>query len=456
MELNDKSINYFDQNFEKAKNELVDFLKIPSVSTDPSHVDDINRAASYLVKKLEFLGFTYVNAYPTQRHPIVYGELMSAGEDSPTLLIYGHYDVQPPDPLNEWNSDPFNPTFTGDYLIARGSSDMKGQIMATIIALESVLNSASLNLNIKFVIEGEEEIGSPSLDDFLESHKKMLKADMVLNTDAGMISADKPTLVYGLRGLAYFELRVFGPSHDLHSGLFGGAIANPALVLSKLLTGLHNEQGRVTLPGFYDRVRQLTAADRKRISDLKIEDSHYLELTGVPKLFGESGYSVLERIGARPTLDVNGMYSGFIGDGSKTIIPAYAKAKISCRLVPEQDPEEVFESMEKYCQQYMPDTVTYELIKMSGAPAYLADNAPGMKNLVKAFEDVWQTKVAYKREGGSVPVATSMKKILGVDSLLTGFGLPDDLIHSPNERLHLPTWIKGIQSLILFLQSFNK
>ncbi|MEL7659052.1 MAG: M20/M25/M40 family metallo-hydrolase, partial [Bacillota bacterium] len=307
----------------------------------------------------------------------------------------------------------------------------------------------------KFILEGEEEIGSPSLDAFLETHKELLKADFVLNLDAGMISPDKPTIVVGLRGLSFFELRVFGPKHDLHSGLFGGVIANPVHIISQVISDLHDENGKVTLPKFYDHVRPLTSSDRKKIAALGIPDSRYLELTGVPKLHGEKGFTPLERVGARPTLDVNGIYAGFIGEGSKTIIPAYAKAKISCRLVPDQDPEEVYESFAAFCKMNIPDTVTYEIIKMSGAPAYLVENAPGMENLVQAFETVWQTKVSYKREGGSVPVATSMKNILGIDSLLTGFGLPDDQIHSPNERLHLPTWKRGIHALIVFLLSFS-
>jgi acetylornithine deacetylase/succinyl-diaminopimelate desuccinylase-like protein len=449
------SLNYFDLSFDNFLNELKNFLQIPSVSTNPDHAEDIQTAATFLVQKLQSLGFQNVKAYQTDRHPIVYGEWLNAGHAAPTLLIYGHYDVQPPDPLDEWQSGPFDPVVKDDYLIARGASDMKGQIMAAIFSLESVLKTSELPLNIKFILEGEEEIGSPSLDAFLETHKELLKADFVLNLDAGMISPDKPTIVVGLRGLSFFELRVFGPKHDLHSGLFGGVIANPVHIISQVISDLHDENGKVTLPKFYDHVRPLTSSDREKIAALGIPDSRYLELTGVPKLHGEKGFTPLERVGARPTLDVNGIYAGFIGEGSKTIIPAYAKAKISCRLVPDQDPEEVYESFAAFCKMNIPDTVTYEIIKMSGAPAYLVENAPGMENLVQAFETVWQTKVSYKREGGSVPVATSMKNILGIDSLLTGFGLPDDQIHSPNERLHLPTWKRGIHALIVFLLSFS-
>lgn len=450
------TIKHFNLNYENFLIELKDFLEIPSVSNDPEHNVAIQKAASYLVTKLNSLGFQNAQAFQTERHPIVFAEMLNAGNEAPTLLIYGHYDVQPPDPLDEWHSGPFEPIIKDDYLVARGASDMKGQIMACVIAIESILKTSQLPINIKFLLEGEEEIGSPSLDSFMEAHKEMLRADFVLNPDAGMISPDKPTIVYGLRGMAYVELRIIGPKHDLHSGLFGGVVANPALVLSEFLSKLHDEQWRVTLPGFYDYVRVLTAEDKEKIASTGVTEQDYLDLTGVPKLYGESGFTPLERVGARPTLDVNGIYSGFIGDGSKTIIPAYAKAKISCRLVPDQDPDKVYKAFEAFCKMHIPDTVTYEIINMHGAPAYLAENAPGTKNLVDAYKTVWKTDVAYKREGGSVPVATSMKNILGVDSILTGFGLPDDQIHSPNERLHLPTWKRGIESLIIFLLSFDK
>lgn len=456
MKPDNESITYFESNYDSLFTEFQQFLRLPSISTDSEHVEDIQKAANFLVKKLTSLGFDNVEAYQTNRHPIVFGEWLKASATAPILLIYGHYDVQPPDPLQEWQTEPFSPTSRGEHLYARGASDMKGQIMASIIAVESVLRTTNLPLNVKFLLEGEEEIGSPSLEAFMETHKSMLKANFVLNPDAGMVSPDRPTIVYGLRGMSYFELRINGPKADLHSGQFGGVVDNPAHVLSKIIAGLHDEAGKVTLPGFYHRVRPLSDTDREKISALNIPDARYLHLTGVPKLYGEAGFSALERIGARPTLDVNGIYSGFIGEGGKTIIPAYAKAKISCRLVPDQDPDEIFESFKQYAKIHVPETVTYKIIKISGAPAYLTDNAPGMDHLINAFEAIWETKVVFKREGGSIPVATSMKNVLGIDSLLTGFGLPDDQIHSPNERLHLPTWQRGIKALILFLQSFSE
>ena len=455
MNIKDKALDYFQTNYNRFLTEYIEFLKIPSVSTDPAHTEDISAAATFLVKKLEKLGFTSVKAHKTILHPIVLGEYLCEDSSAPTILVYGHYDVQPPDPLNEWTSEPFNPTLRDDYIYARGASDMKGQILASIYALESILKGGRLPVNVKFILEGEEEIGSPSLITFLTENKDFLKADMVLNPDAGMIAKDRPTIVVGLRGLAYFELVVYGPKADLHSGQFGGIVENPAHVLSKIISKLHDNNGKVSIPGFYDRVRPLSDDDREKINSLNISDERYKQLTGVPNLYGEAGFTPIERAGARPTLDVNGLYSGFIGDGAKTIIPAYAKAKISCRLVPDQDPEEIHNLFSKYVESIIPNTVRYEIIKHSGAPAYLGSEAPGLDNLSKALEDTWGEKVVYKREGGSIPVATWMKNILGVDSILFGFGLPDDQIHSPNERQHIPTWKKGVEALISFFLSFT-
>jgi acetylornithine deacetylase/succinyl-diaminopimelate desuccinylase-like protein len=435
--------------------ELIKFLQIPSVSNADNHKADILKAAAFLIKKLEQIGFNDVKAYPTALHPIIYGEFI-VDPEVPTILIYGHYDVQPPDPLDEWHSPPFEPFIQGDYLHARGASDMKGQIWAIISSLQSILKIGELNINIKFLLEGEEEIGSPSLNTFLEDHKARLTCDMVLNPDSGMIGPDKPTIVYGLRGLAYFELRIFGAKADLHSGSFGGVIPNPANVLSKLIAGMHDENGRISLPGFYDNVRNISDNERTSLMKLGMNEPFYLRISGAKGLSGEKGYLPVERTGARPTLDVNGLYSGFIEKGAKTIIPAYATAKISCRLVPDQDPVHIHKSLRSYLEQRVPSYVSWELNFMSGAPAYInEDHTPGLENLRKALQDTWKSEVVLKREGGSIPVATSMKKILGVDSIITGFGLPDDQIHSPNERLHLPTHKKGIEALIRFFISFN-
>lgn len=451
-----QAINYFHDNQKQLTEFYFDLVRIPSVSTDPDHRDDMLKAANFLSAYLEKLGFDRVEIFPTQMHPILFAEKKSANPDAKTLLIYGHYDVQPVDPLNEWKSDPFQPEIRDEYVFARGASDMKGQVMASLLALESVLNTGDLPINIKYLLEGEEEIGSPSLDGFIENNTDLLSCDMILNPDAGMVGKDQPTLVYGLRGMTYFEVRVDGPKADLHSGLWGGNVANPANVLSQIIAKLHNADGSVAIPGFYDRVPALSEDDTLRISTNKLSEESIIEMTGSPAVYGETGYTPVERQGTRPTLDVNGLYAGFIGEGAKTIIPAYAKAKISCRLVPNQDPMEIFNLAKDYILSIAPDTVRTKVFLHSAGPAYLADNAPGAQNLVKAMSAVWQAPVIYKREGGSIPVATVMQRQLGVKSLLTGFGLPDDAIHSPNERMHMPTWLKGIETLIRFYLSFGE
>lgn len=452
----DKAINYFHINQKQLTEAYLNLLRIPSISTNPDHKADMVKAAEYLSKTLAELGFERVEIFQTKMHPILFAEKRSSDPEAKTLLIYGHYDVQPVDPLDEWKSDPFQPEFRGENVYARGASDMKGQVMASILALESVVKTSELPINIKYLLEGEEEIGSPSLDKFIIDNADMLSCDMILNPDAGMVGMNQPTLVYGLRGMTYFEVRVDGPKADLHSGLWGGNVANPATVLSEIIAKLHNPDGSVAIPGFYDRVVPLTDDERKQIAANKTSDQAFLDITGSPALYGEEDYTPLERQGARPTLDVNGFYSGFIGDGAKTIIPAYAKAKISCRLVPDQDPMEIYNLAKNYILSIAPDTVRTKIFLHSAGPAYLANDAPGAENLVEAFREVWNAPVTFKREGGSIPVATVMLQELGVKSLLTGFGLPDDGIHSPNEHQHYPTWLKGIEALIRFYLSFGE
>ncbi|MCB2203036.1 dipeptidase [bacterium] len=445
---------YYQSHKDDLYEEFLQLVKIPSVSTSEEHREDMKSAADFLVNKLESIGLDNAKAYDTPLHPIIYADYLK-NEDKPTVLIYGHYDVQPPDPIEQWKTPPFEPTVRGDHLYARGASDMKGQVWANISALESILKTGDLPVNIKIMFEGEEEIGSPSLDPFLEEHKDLLACDLVLNTDGGMLAPDKPTIIYALRGMAYFELRIYGPNADLHSGIFGGVVANPANVLAALIAGMHDDQGRVTLPGFYDAVRDMTEEEREDLSRIGMDDNFFKNISGVPALTGETGFTPVERVGGRPTLDVNGLYAGYIEPGAKTIIPAYAMAKISTRLVPDQDPHAVQEALEAYLEAHAPDTVRWELDYMSGAPAYInEDDVPGMDLFLQALKDTWQVDPLKKREGGSIPVATSMKNILGVDSIITGFGLPDDQIHSPNERLHLPSHRKGVEALIRFFLSF--
>lgn len=446
-----ESINFAHENKEHFLAKLTELLRIPSVSTDPEHTQDINQAANWIADYLKKLGIENVQVFKTEKHPIVFGEFLKAGEEKPTVLVYGHYDVQPAEPLELWETGAFDPTIQNDLLIARGASDMKGQVMACLFAIESIMSQEKFPVNLKFLIEGEEEIGSPSLAAFLKTHKDLLKCSFALNADTGMIAENVPTIVYGLRGLAFFEIKVTGPERDLHSGVFGGIVQNPANALCKLIGGMHDENRRISLPGFYDSIPELSEEERKQLARLPLTDKDYQQLTGAPMLWGEKGYTATERIGARPTLDVNGMISGFTGKGSKTIIPSWASAKVSMRLVPNQDPEEVYLQLKAYMEVNAPKTIKWEITKMNGSPACFADrDSKATQALALALEKVWGKKPVYKREGGSVPIVSDMQEILDVQSVLTGFGLPDDNIHAPNEKLHLPTWFLGIDALIHF------
>ena len=436
---------------EETQSKLMELVRIPSISTAPEHGKDIQAAANWISDYLKKMGVTNIKIMPTKGHPIVYGELLTKIPATMTVLIYGHYDVQPPEPLELWNSGPFEPVIKDGCLFGRGSSDMKGQLMACLAAIEAICSTGQMPVNLKFIFEGEEEIGSPHLAEFLGTNKELLKSDFALNPDAGMIAADCPTIVYGLRGLAYFELRVYGPDHDLHSGIFGGAVMNPANALSALIAGMHDSKHRVTLPGFYTRVREISEDEHQEFTRLPMDEAYFLAQTGAPALWGENGYLPSERVGARPTLDVNGLYAGFTGKGSKTVIPAWAMAKISMRLVPDQNANEIKEQLESYLMEHAPSSIRWELEEMSSGPACATDShSPASNALFKALEDTWKKKPVFKREGGSVPIVGEMQKILGFDSVLTGFGLPEDNVHSPNERLHLETFFRGIEALIRF------
>ena len=451
-----EAIKYAKDKLPRFLKDLQEFLKIQSISTDPDHNHDMENSCQWLISHFQKIGISHVQVLETAGHPCLYAEYMTNNENNPTLLIYGHYDVQPPEPIEKWLTPPFEPTIRDNNLYCRGASDMKGQIMASICAVEALLSQVDLPINIKFLLEGEEEIGSPNLDTVLFTNKGILNADVVLNPDAGMLSSDSPTITYGLRGLAYYELRIKGPKNDLHSGLFGGIIQNPAQVLCEIIAGMHDENGKIILPGFYKNVRELDQQERSALANLPVSEEKYIKQAGVKKLWGENNYSAIERIGARPTLEVNGLYSGFIEEGSKTIIPSYAMAKLSMRLVPDQDPDDVHTILLDYLKENIPDTVDWELIKMAGSPPSITDlNIPAVKSLADAFNETWGCLPVYRREGGSVPVVVSMQKILGVESVLTGFGLPDDNIHGPNEKLHLPTWEKGIYTLINFFYNYG-
>ena len=414
------------------------------------------RAALWVADHLRGLGIENVEIMPTGGHPVVYGEWLKR-PGAPTVLVYGHYDVQPPDPLDLWETPPFEPVVRGDRLFGRGASDMKGQVIATFKAIESALKTGQMPVNVKFMIEGEEEIGSENLGSFIKANAKKLKADICLNADAGMIGAEYPTITYGLRGLAYMELRVYGPNKDLHSGLFGGTIHNPAQALVELVAGMHDKNGRITLPGFYKKVRKLSEGEHKDFKRLPTDKKFYLDQTGVSALWGEAEYTPAERVGARPTLEVNGLLSGFTEPGSKTVLPAYAMAKISCRLVPDQTPEETVKQMEAYLKAKAPKDIRWELLSLHHAGTAITDlNSAGVKAMADGLKTVWGKRPLFRREGGSIGAVAQLQEFAGIESVLTGFGLPEDNIHSPNERLHLPTWYKGIDSLIHFFFNMEK
>lgn len=432
------------------------FLRIPSISTSEEHAGDVFRAAEWSASYLRELGCETVNIMPTGGHPVVIASWMKAGARAPTLLVYGHTDVQPVDPIEEWKNDPFIPDIRGESIYARGATDMKAQIVAFFEAVRAILRTSTLPLNIKFILEGEEEIGSPNLDAFVGNNAELLACDVCLNLDAGILAPDIPSLQCGLRGLSYFELRLQGPATDLHSGKFGGAIENPAMVLCELIAGMRDAEGLITLPGFYDHVRPLTEEERSEMRALPQTEQWWLEKSGAKALRQGMQYTPTERATARPTLDVNGLYGGFTGEGSKTVLPAKATAKISMRLVPDQTPEQIHQSLLAYLDQNVPPTVAWELVSLTGAlPGAIDRESPAVKAARKALEEVWDKPAQFTRDGGTVPVVNLLKELLGVDSLLFGFGLPDDNPHAPNEKQHLPTFFRGIETYIRFLYEYG-
>lgn len=451
-----KALDYAHQNQETFLQQLIALCKIPSISTDPEAKPAMQQTATWVAEKLISIGIENVQVMPTAGHPVVYGDYLHAAQGAPTILVYGHYDVQPADPLDLWNTPPFEPTLRDGNLYARGASDMKGQTLAGIFAVESILKQGPLPVNIKFMIEGEEEIGSPNLGTFIEANVELLACDLALNPDGGILGADEPSIPYSLRGLAYFEIQVQGPAGDLHSGMFGGAVLNPANELARLIAGMHDENGHITLPGFYDSVLELSDTERTELARLPMDEEHYYRLTGAPKLFGEKGYSPVEQVGGRPTLDVNGFLSGFTGQGSKTVLPAKAMAKISMRLVANQDPAEVEKQLHQYLQENARPGITWKVLTHASSPPSITPlESDGVKALAAGMEAVWGKKPLYYRVGGTIPVVGQMQSILGVNSVLTGFGLQDDNLHAPNEKLTLAPWYMGIDSLIHFLYNME-
>lgn len=446
------AINYAHNNKEQFLSELIEFCKLPSISTDPDHKDDMVKTAEWVANKLKSIGIENVKIMETALHPIVYGDYLHAGDDAPVVAVYGHYDVQPVDPLELWETPPFEPTLKDGKLYARGASDMKSQILAGIFAIQSILENNDLPVNIKFLIEGEEEIGSPSLDAFIKENTELLACDFALNADNAMMAPDQPIIPYALRGLAYYEINVEGPAIDLHSGIFGGTVLNPAFELARLIAGMIDLDGRITLPGFYDSVVEMDAEEREELARLPLGDDFFLENTGAPVLFGEKGYTPVELTGGRPTLDVNGFLSGFTGEGSKTVLPSKAMAKLSMRLVPNQDPKEVEKQLIQYLEENARPGIKWSIkCHASSPPIITPRNSEQIEAMKKALQTVWNTDPLYFRVGGSIPVVNKMDKMLGAPSVLTGFALPDDNIHAPNEKFTIEPWYKGIDALIHFL-----
>jgi len=445
--------SYINENSIKFEKELFELLRIPSISTDADRKEDIINAAKYLKDQFRSVAMDRVEVYETNGHPIVYAE-KCPHDDKPTVLIYGHYDVQPSDPDELWDTPPFEPTVRKGRVYGRGTSDDKGQSFTHIKAVESYYQTGTeLPVNVKFIFEGEEEIGSPNLIPFIKEYKEMLACDMVLISDTAMFDEDQPSITYGLRGLSYMEILVQGPNRDLHSGVYGGAVANPANVLCEMIAKLKNDDGIIQIPGFYDHVKPLSEADRKKISELPFKEEAFKNDLELKKTDGEVGYSTLERATVRPTLDVNGLWSGYQKEGAKTVLPSKAGAKISMRLVPDQDPNNISELFAKHVESLAPDTVSIEIkAHHGGHPVVIDLDFYGIKAAAKAFEDVYQTKVLFSREGGSIPIVADFQKVLGVNSILMGFGLTKDALHSPNESFALKDFHRGIKTSARFLK----
>ncbi len=449
-------INFIKDNQPKYIEELKDFLKIPSISTLPENKDDINRCAEFVADKLNEAGMSKVKIFKTEGHPLVYGEWLGA-PGKPTVLIYGHYDVQPVDPIELWNNPPFEPVVKDGKIYARGATDDKGQAFMHIKSVEAFFKTeGSLPLNVKFIIEGEEEIGSESLETFINQNTDLLKCDAVLISDTALYDEGIPTLTYGLRGLSYFEVEITGPNRDLHSGTFGGAVGNPINILAKMIASLHDKNGHITIPHFYEDVARLTKKERDNFKALKFSDKKLAKELNVASLEGEKGFTTLERMWARPTLDCNGIIGGFTGKGAKTVIGAKATAKISMRLVPNQDPHKVARSFTKYIKSLAPKSVKIKIEDLHSAyPALTPLNDPATVAASDAMAKAFCKKTVYMREGGSVPIVTVFGEKLKAPVVLMGLGLNTENLHSPNEHFNLKHFELGIISSAYFLKEYS-
>ena len=435
--------------------ELKELLAIPSVSSQTERKPEMLRAAEWLTKHMANMGLQNIQIMPTEGHPVVYADWLNA-PGKPTILIYGHYDVQPEDPIDLWKSPPFEATERDGNLYARGAADDKGQIFIHLKAIEAFLKlRGTLPLNIKIIFEGEEEIGSEHLGSFVSQHKDLLKADVILISDSGMFAKGVPSVTYALRGLAYMEVEVTGPNGDLHSGSFGGSVHNPIQALTEMIASLHDKNGKITIKGMYDDVRKLTKAERAAFKKLPWNDKKYMHSLGLKQLYGEKGFSTLERLWARPTLECNGIWGGYTGEGAKTVLPSKAFAKISMRLVPDQSSQKIAKLFERHLKKNTPKTIEVKVRHLHrGEPAITPVDSVGVKTAVSALEKGFSKKPLYQREGGSIPIVVEFKKLLGIDSVLLGFGLPDENAHAPNEFINLDNFFGGIKTVVHYYNEF--
>ena len=450
-------IDYIENNHNRYLEELKEFLRIPSVSTDPTKDQDVRKAAEFVKGQLTKAGMAKVESFSTEGYPIVYAERLME-EAKPTVLIYGHYDVQPVDPIELWETAPFEPAIRKGELYARGAADDKGQIFIHFKSAEAFMNTRQqLPVNIKFLIEGEEEIGSPHLDQFIEAHQDLLKSDVGMISDTAMFARGVPSLCYGLRGLVYFQLDVQGANTDLHSGSFGGTVVNPGFELSKILTAMKGENGRVMIPHFYDNVREVTERERQEYARLPFDEANFKQLFGLRQLSGEDGYTPLERLWVRPTFEINGLESGFTGEGAKTVLPAKAMAKVSMRLVPDQDPDTIADLFENYVRLLAPPSVHLKVTRMHGGKPWIASpDHPALVAAAEAIKKAFGKEPVFQREGGSIPVVATFAELLNIPTVLMGIGLPDENAHAPNEKLDLENFYGGVRSAAYFLDELSR
>ena len=447
-------MNYIQENKDRFLEELFEIIRIPSISSIDEHKPDMVRTAEALKAKLIAAGVDKAEVIPSEGNPVVYAEKI-IDPNAPTVLVYGHYDVMPVDPLDLWDSPPFEPEIRDGKIYARGADDDKGQAFMHIKAFEAMVATDSLTCNVKFMIEGEEEIGSPSLGKWCEQHKDMLTADTILVSDTGMIAQDIPSITTGLRGLSYIEVKVTGPNKDLHSGIFGGAVANPANVLSQMIASLMDENNHITIPGFYDDVIEVTKEERAEMAKAPFSLDEYKKALDLEEVQGEKTYSTNERTGIRPSMDVNGMWSGYIGEGAKTVLPSIAQAKISFRLVPGQDNLKISELAKKHIESIAPASVKVEVTPLHGGQGYVSPiDMPAYKAADKAYSETFGKKPIPTRSGGSIPIISTFEDVLGIKSILMGFGLESDAIHSPNENYPLFNFYKGIETIVAFYKYF--